>query len=57
MDVEVKGHVVIEGQQPTIVPPAPGQTNDANQLSTIRMSFASVPRERTVEARTQVKRR
>lgn len=49
MDVEVKGHIVVEDQQPTIVPPAPGQTIDANQLSTVRMSFASVPRQRAVD--------
>jgi hypothetical protein len=51
MDVEVKGHIVVDGQQPTIVPPAPGQIIDANQLSTVRMSFASVPRQRALETK------
>jgi hypothetical protein len=49
MDVELKGLIVVEGQQPKVVPPAPGQAIDANQLSTIRMSFASVPRERPIK--------
>lgn len=49
MDVELKGLIVVEGQQPKVVPPAPGQSIDANQLSTIRMSFASVPRERPIK--------
>jgi hypothetical protein len=46
MDVELKGHIVVADKQPSIVPPAPGQNIDADQLSTIRMSFASVPRQR-----------
>ena len=49
LDVELKGHIVVADKQPSIVPPAPGQNIDANQLSTIRMSFASVPRQRAVE--------
>ncbi len=49
LDVELKGHIVVADKQPSIVPPAPGQNIDANQLSTIRMSFASVPRQRVVE--------
>ncbi len=46
MDVELKGLIVVDSKGPKVVPPAPGQSIDANQLSTIRMSFASVPRER-----------
>jgi hypothetical protein len=46
LDVELKGLVVIADQQPTIVPPTPDQPIDPNLLSTIRMSFASVPLQR-----------
>ena len=47
MDVELKGLVVVEDSQPKVVPPSPGSTVDPNTLSTIRMSFASVPIQRT----------
>jgi hypothetical protein len=46
MDVELKGLISVQDQQPTIMPPAPDQPVDANLLSTIRMSFASVPLQR-----------
>jgi hypothetical protein len=49
MEVELKGLIVVEDQQPKVVPPSPDQTIDANILSTIRMSFASVPIQRAVE--------
>lgn len=52
MDVELKGLVVVEDQQPKVVPPSPGSTVDPNTLSTIRMSFASVPIQRAVEPKT-----
>jgi hypothetical protein len=48
MDVELKGLVVVADQQPTIVSPTPDQPIDPNLLSTIRMSFASVPLQRAV---------
>ena len=53
MDVELKGLVVVEDQQPKVVPPSPGSTVDPNTLSTIRMSFASVPIQRAVEPKTR----
>jgi hypothetical protein len=43
MDVELKGLIVVEDNEARVVPPAPGQVIDPGQLSTIRMSFASVP--------------
>jgi len=49
MDVELKGLVVVADQQPTIVPPTPDQPIDPGQLSTVRMSFASVPLQRTID--------
>jgi hypothetical protein len=48
MDVELKGLVVVTDQQPTIVPPTPDRPIDPGLLSTVRMSFASVPLQRTV---------
>jgi len=49
MDVELKGLIVVENQEAKVVPPAPDQTVDANTLSTIRMSFASVPIQRAIK--------
>jgi hypothetical protein len=49
MDVELKGLIVVDGQQARVVPPSPGQPIDAGQLSTIKMSFASVPIQRAIE--------
>jgi hypothetical protein len=49
MDVELKGLIVVEDNEPRVVPPSPDQSIDANTLSTIRMSFASVPIERALE--------
>jgi hypothetical protein len=49
MDVELKGLIVVDGQQPRVVSPTPDQPIDANQLSTIKMSFASVPLQRAIE--------
>jgi hypothetical protein len=43
MEVELKGLIVVEDDEPRVVPPAPRQEIDPGQLSTIRMSFASVP--------------
>ena len=43
MDVELKGLIVVEDQQPKVVPPSPDTAVDPGTLSTIRMSFASVP--------------
>jgi hypothetical protein len=52
MDVELKGLIVVEDQQPKVVPPSADKPIDPNTLSTIRMSFGSVPIERaTVETR------
>jgi hypothetical protein len=49
LDVELKGLIVVEENEARVVPPAPGTVVDAGQLSTIRMSFASVPLMRAVE--------
>ena len=49
MDVELKGLIVVQDQQARVVPPSPDQPIDAGQLSTIRMSFASVPLQRAIE--------
>ncbi len=43
MDVELKGLVVVQAQEAGLVLPAPRQHIDPGQLSTIRMSFASIP--------------
>ena len=54
MDVELKGLIVVEDQQPKVVPPSADKPVDPNTLSTIRMSFGSVPIERaTVTPETQ----
>ena len=49
MDVELKGLIVVQDQQARVVPPSPDQPIDAGQLSTIKMSFASVPLQRAIE--------
>ena len=43
LDIELKGFIVVEQDQPAILPPQPDKPIDAAQLSTIRMSFGSVP--------------
>ena len=50
MDVELKGFIVVEDDKPQIVPPSPARGADAAQLSTIRMSFGTVPVIGTEEA-------
>jgi hypothetical protein len=52
MDVELKGLIVVEDQQPKVVPPSPDTPVDPGTLSTIRMSFASVPIGRTADRDT-----
>jgi hypothetical protein len=49
LDIELKGLIVVEDNEARVVPPAPGAEIDAGQLSTIRMSFASVPLMRAPE--------
>jgi hypothetical protein len=46
MDVELKGLIVADQDGTRVVPPAPQQSVDPGQLSTIRMSFAAVPIQR-----------
>ena len=43
MDLEVKALVNVEGANPVLVLPTPGSTIDANQLSTLHVSFGAVP--------------
>jgi hypothetical protein len=43
MDVEIKALIVVEENEPRFVTPTPGRTFDPAQLSTIRMSFGSIP--------------
>src|SRR6185295_4032722 len=43
LDVELKGLIVVENSVAGIVPPHPDRPIDAGQLSTIRMSFGSIP--------------
>ena len=42
-DVELKGLIVVADNEARVVTPAPGTTVDPAQLSTIRMSFGSIP--------------
>jgi len=43
LDVELKGLIVVQQNQAGIIPPQPDKPIDAGQLSTIRMSFGSIP--------------
>jgi len=43
VEVEVKGLIVVENEEPRIVTPTPDRPVEAGQLSTVRMSFGSVP--------------
>jgi hypothetical protein len=43
VDVEVKGLIVVEGDSAAIVTPTPDRAVDPGQLSTIRLSYGSVP--------------
>jgi predicted flap endonuclease-1-like 5' DNA nuclease len=43
IDVEVKGFVNVQDKAPQVIVPQPGETLDANMLSSVRMSFVSVP--------------
>jgi len=42
-DIEIKGLIVVEDNEARVVTPAPGSNVDPGQLSTIRMSFGSIP--------------
>jgi hypothetical protein len=42
-DVELKGLIVVEGDSPAIVTPTPDRGVDPGQLSTVRLSYGSVP--------------
>ena len=43
LDVELKGLIVVEKDEARLVTPSPTQPVDPGQLSTIRMSFGSIP--------------
>lgn len=43
VDLEVRGLIVVEGEEPHILTPTPDKPVDPGQLSTVRMSFASAP--------------
>ena len=43
LDVEIKGLIVVDDKEARIVTPVPGAAVDPGQLSTIRMSFGSIP--------------
>jgi hypothetical protein len=43
MEIELKGLVVVEEDEARIVPPAPGSQVDPGLLSTIHLSFGSIP--------------
>ena len=43
LDVELKGLIVVDKDEARIVTPSPTQPVDPGQLSTIRMSFGSIP--------------
>lgn len=42
-DVEIKGLIVVDDKEARVVTPTPDRAVDPGQLSTIRMSFASIP--------------
>jgi len=42
-DVELKGLIVVDDNEARVVTPTPDRAVDPGQLSTIRMSFASIP--------------
>lgn len=50
LDIELKGLIVVDNNEAHLVPPSPDRPIEAGQLSTIRMSFGSVPVLRSVEA-------
>lgn len=50
MDVEIKALIVVQDNEPRLVTPTPGRTFDPAQLSTIRMSFGSIPLIRSTPA-------
>jgi hypothetical protein len=43
IDLEVKGFVAVEGENANVVVPKPGEAIDANMLSSVKMSFVTVP--------------
>ncbi len=43
LEIEMKGFIVVENDQAAIIPPDPEKLIEAGQLSTIRMTFGSVP--------------
>jgi hypothetical protein len=43
LDVELKGLIVVEKDDARLVTPSPAEPVDPGQLSTIRMSFGSIP--------------
>jgi hypothetical protein len=43
LEVEIKGLIVVEKDEARIVTPTPGRPVDPGQLSTIRMSFGTIP--------------
>ena len=43
LEIEMKGFIVVEKDQAAIIPPDPEKPIEAGQLSTIRMTFGSVP--------------
>ena len=51
-DVELKGLIVVQDNEARVVTPSPDRAVDPGQLSTIRMSFASVPVLRPTEVAT-----
>jgi len=43
LDIELKGLIVVENNEARIAPPPPGSKVDPGLLSTIRMSFGTIP--------------
>jgi hypothetical protein len=43
LDIELKGLIVVKNNEAQIVPPAPGSTVDPGTLSTIRLSYGTIP--------------
>ncbi len=43
LDVEIKGLIVVQDNEARIATPTPDQAIDAGQLSTLRMSFNTIP--------------